>query len=200
MLKIVDLRTNLFGPISISVEAGECIAVLGPSGSGKSLFLRAVVDLDPNEGQVSLGADRREGMPANLWRKLVSLVPAESGWWSEHVADHFTRSRDLTAMLASIGLPDALDWQVSRLSSGEKHRLSIVRALCLSPKALLLDEPTAALDDAATESVEALIQAQCRQGVAVILVTHDHAQAERLATSRFLMSRGALQLDGGLTA
>ena len=196
MLKIIDLRTNLFGPISISIEAGGCIAILGPSGSGKSLFLRAVVDLDLNEGQVSLGGDRRESMPANLWRRLVGLVPAESGWWSERVADHFTPSNDLTAMLASIGLPDALDWEVSRLSSGERHRLAIVRALCLSPKALLLDEPTAALDEVATEAVEALIRTQCRQGVAVILVTHDHAQAERLATSRYLMKRGALQLDG----
>lgn len=147
MLKIVDLATNLFGPISISIEAGECIAILGPSGSGKSLFLRAVVDLDLNNGQVSLGGDRREGMPANLWGRLVGLVPAESGWWSERVADHFTPSNDLTAMLTSIGLPDALDWQVSRLSSGERHRLAIVHALCLSPKALLLDEPTAALDE-----------------------------------------------------
>ncbi len=199
MLKIVDLQTPLFGPISLSVEAGACVAIMGPSGSGKSRFLRALVDLDPNQGQASLGGRQRNLMPAYLWRRLVGLVPSESGWWAERVADHFEGGQDPAPMLQAVGLANALQWEVSRLSSGERHRLAIVRALCLSPEALLLDEPTAALDDAATATVEALIRAQCAQGVPVILVTHDHGQAERLASRRFRMADGQLHAEGGVS-
>ena len=193
MLDIIDLRTPLVGPISLSLAAGECVAVLGPSGAGKSLFLRAVVDLDPNEGVVRLGGRDRDLMPAHEWRRLVALVPSESGWWSDRVADHFAPEHDPAPLLAAVGLPDALGWSVSRLSSGERHRLAIARALALAPAAILLDEPTAALDDAATARIEDLIRARCAAGVPVLLVTHDRAQARRLAARRFAMTRGALR-------
>lgn len=192
MLKISELNTGLVGPVTLSVDAGACVAILGPSGSGKSLLLRAIADLDPNEGAVSAGGRNRAEMPAPEWRRLVGLVPAESGWWADRVGDHFNPDFDFSELLEAVGLPGALDWDVGRLSTGERHRLAIVRALGAAPRALLLDEPTAALDEAATGQVERLIRAQCAAGVPVLMVTHDRAQAARLAGRAFRMERGRL--------
>lgn len=192
MLEIGDLRTSLLGPVSLTVAAGECVAVMGPSGAGKSLFLRAVVDLDPNEGRVRLDGEDRDLMLAHRWRRRVAMVPAESGWWSERVADHFEPGCEAPGLLEALGLPEALDWEVERLSSGERQRLALARALALRPAALLLDEPTAALDAAATARVEAVIGGELARGVPVLLVTHDRAQADRLASRRFTMEKGLI--------
>ncbi|MGI9503289.1 MAG: ABC transporter ATP-binding protein [Geminicoccaceae bacterium] len=200
MLEIVNLRTQLLGPVSLAVGAGECVAILGPSGSGKSLFLRAVVDLDPNQGCVKLEDRRRDDMPADQWRRLVAMVPAESGWWSEQVADHFAPNSDANSLLDAVGLPDAMGWEVSRLSSGERQRLAIARALSARPSAILLDEPTAMLDQVATKMVEDLVRSERERGVPIVIVTHDQKQAERLAARRFAMRHGQLQLEPGVAA
>lgn len=192
MLTISEISTRLLDPISLSVGDGECVAVVGPSGAGKSLLLRAIADLDPNEGAVSIGGRDRDRMPAPEWRRLVGLVPAESGWWADRVGEHFNPAFDFSALLDAVGLPGAADWDVGRLSSGERHRLAIVRALGETPQALLLDEPTAALDEEATTRVERLIRAQCAEGVPVLMVTHDKAQAARLCHRVFRMDSGRL--------
>jgi len=193
LLKISGLGSDLIGPIDLEVATGTCIAVRGPSGSGKSLFLRAVADLDPNDGVVVLDDEDRGAMLAYEWRRHVALVPAESGWWGDLVAEHFTSGNDPGAFLEAVGLVEALDWQVARLSTGERQRLAIARALCNRPRVLLLDEPTAALDQAATGVVEDLIAAQCRAGVSVVMITHDPAQAARLASRTYLMDAGRLR-------
>jgi ABC-type multidrug transport system ATPase subunit len=192
LLEIDNLRTPLFGPVSFSVGKGECVSIQGPSGAGKSLLLRAIVDLDPNEGDVRLGDVRRNLIPANEWRRSVAMVPVESGWWSDRVADHFEPGCDPLPMLEAVGLPGALEWDVSRLSSGERQRLAIVRALCARPSAILLDEPTASLDDEATSRVEELLLEQCANGVAIIIVTHDKRQPARLSARPFIMKSGQL--------
>ena len=68
MLQITDLSTNLFGPVTLSIKPSECVAILGASGSGKSLLLRAIADLDPNVGDVSLLWQNRNQLEANIWR------------------------------------------------------------------------------------------------------------------------------------
>lgn len=196
MLEVVELKTPLIGPVSLSAEGGECVAILGPSGSGKSLFLRAVVDLDPNEGAARLGGHHREQIPAPEWRRRVAMVPSESGWWADRVADHFEDRQTARQLLDTLGLPDALNWEVGRLSTGEKQRAALARALCNKPEALLLDEPTAALDLEATRRVEVLIREQCNAGIAVVLVTHDRDQAMRLASRHFVMARGIFKSAG----
>lgn len=169
---------------------GECAAIQGPSGSGKSLLLRAIADLDPNEGHVQLDDLERAQMPAFEWRRNAGLVPAESGWWSDRVEDHFKNPGGALQIISALGLQDSLGWNISRLSTGERQRLALARALCLKPKALLLDEPTASLDETSTELVENILQEQLGKGVALVLVTHDPAQAERLAQQQFTMSHG----------
>lgn len=196
MLTIKDLQTPLVGPVSLTVRSGECCSIMGPSGSGKSLLLRAIADLDPNEGEVFLNDQSRNQMPAPQWRNRVALVPAESGWWADSVADHFDPKHDVSDLLTAVGLPDALDWNVSRLSSGERHRLAITRALACKPAVILLDEPTATLDGAATAQVETLIKVQCANGVAVLIVTHDSTQPGRVSARRFTLSDRQLHADG----
>jgi ABC-type multidrug transport system ATPase subunit len=192
LLEIIDLCTEQIGPISLDVSSSECVAIMGPSGSGKSLLLRAIVDLDPNNGSVRLNDQLRKKMPAHSWRKLVSLVPAETGWWADRVGDHFERQEELGALLEAVGMQDSLDWEVGRLSTGERHRLAIIRALQNRPRVLLLDEPTASLDTRMTAAVETLIKHQLAEGVCILLVTHDSSQAARLASRSFVMTDGQL--------
>jgi ABC-type multidrug transport system ATPase subunit len=192
-LRIEGLATGLIGPMSFDIAAGECVALMGPSGAGKSLLLRAIVDLDPSTGTVSIGDRVRSDMPASQWRKLVALVPAESGWWADRVGDHFSSRSGAKALIEGLGIGDSLEWEVSRLSTGERQRLAIARALCRRPEALLLDEPAASLDEQSTRRVEDLM-CDCRKmGMAVLLVTHDRQQAERMAKRVLRMSDGRME-------
>jgi len=193
MLSVRDLGSSVLGPVSLEVATGECVAVMGASGAGKSQLLRAIADLDPNDGNVSLNGITRNAMPAHAWRRQVALVPAESGWWADIVGEHFAAAPADMRLLEALGLAaETLGWTVARLSSGEKHRLAILRALSLRPKVLLLDEPTASLDETSTERLEAVLRQQSADGVPIVLVTHDAAQAERLAAHVITMAGGRI--------
>lgn len=194
LLKVRALTRLMIGPVSFGVGAGECVAITGPSGTGKSVLLRAIVDLDPNDGQVQAGDMIRADVPAPDWRKVVAMLPAESGWWLDHVAPHFQTPDKIRGQLPLVGLPEtAMDWEVARLSTGEKHRLALLRCLEGKPKVLLLDEPTAALDHDTTLQIEALLKQQLDHGTAILIVTHDGAQAKRLAHRILRLEDGQLQ-------
>ena len=218
MLEIKSVKSKMVGPLSLSVKKGQCVAILGKSGSGKSLFLRAIADLDPNEGEIFLNGEDRAKISACEWRRKLMLVPAQSGWWADTVGEHFgetakgacdaSKTYDasktngacktngasiIASLLASLDLPPkALSWQVSRLSTGERQRLALARAFALQPLGLMLDEPTAALDPDATARVEALIKQQLALGVCVILITHDAKQAARLADVAYMLANNQL--------
>ncbi|POF28070.1 ABC transporter ATP-binding protein [Roseibium marinum] len=192
MLTIEKLRTPLVGPVDLALEKGSFTAISGPSGAGKSLLLRAIADLDRSSGFVALEGTEREKMPAPDWRRQVAYVPAESGWWADDVRDHFAEAPDLGGRLEAVGLKDALSWQVSRLSTGERQRLALIRALQLGPKVLLLDEPTSALDPPAVARVEILMKDCTAKGCAILLVTHDPGQPERLGARHLYMENGRL--------
>jgi ABC-type multidrug transport system ATPase subunit len=193
MLSVRDLKADIFGPVDLDVSPGACIAVRGPSGAGKSVLLRAIVDLDPNDGDVYWNGRSRNRMPSPEWRRIVGLIPAETGWWADRVASHFQPQGAAEGLLQAVGLPgEAMEWEVARLSTGERHRLGLVRAIAQKPEVILLDEPTASLDGEATALVEQLLKQQLAAGVAMILVTHDPAQAERLASQTATMEKGVL--------
>lgn len=171
------------------------MAVTGPSGAGKSLLLRAIADLDPNDGEVSLAGQDRRRMPAPRWRREVMLVPAEPGWWEVQVLAHF-RTPPAPALLERLGFRDeTLDWAVDRLSTGERQRLALARALAESPRMLLLDEPTSALDEHSKLAVEALLREHLAGGGGILMTTHERAQIARLHAREVRVDAGRVLLD-----
>ena len=193
ILDIQDLRFQQRGPYAFTVGHGECVGLTGPSGSGKTLLLRAIVDLDPHEGRVRLDTTWCHQTAAPDWRRLVGMLPAESCWWFDRVAEHFHAFDKLDPQqLALLNFtPDVGQWEISRLSSGEKQRLALLRLLENQPHALLLDEPTASLDQENSERVEALLTKYQQQHQAPVLwVSHDPEQLARLANRQFFMESG----------
>ncbi len=194
-LTVNQLRSAFAGPFELRLATGSCAAITGPSGSGKSLFLRMIADLDPNEGKVWLNEHERASMPAPDWRKHVTYVSAESGWWADHVIDHFPLQArgELAVLAARLGLrADRLDAPVAQLSTGEKQRLSVIRALLPNPPVLLLDEPTGPLDEVSVTQVEALLREKMAGGTSIVMVTHDPTQAARLGARHYRMMAGRM--------
>jgi len=182
VLKVVSLKVLSLILRDFELSRGEAVAVSGASGAGKSLILRATADLIPNLGEVTLAGRSREAMSGPEWRRQVMYVAAMPGWWEERVEDHFndiSRARELALELL---LPaDIFASPVAQLSTGEQQRLVLIRALEQSPAVLLLDEPTSGLDGEATAKVEARLKLFMHEGGALLFVTHDMAQAKRLA-------------------
>lgn len=195
MLSVRNLKRLSIGPVDLDLSPGEVVALVGPSGTGKSLLLRAIADLDPNEAEAALDGQPRDAMAAPEWRRQVMYVPAHSGWWADLVEPHFEgamRER-VVELLQRLGLEStALGWQVANLSTGERQRLSLVRALALNPKVLLLDEPTSGLDADNANRAEALIRRSAADGSGVLFVTHDAGQAARLGDRVLRLKDGQL--------
>ena len=191
------LIKNLFfqktGPINLKVNPEECITISGSSGSGKSLFLRAVTDMDHHTGLIYLDGIESMEMPAHQWRKKIGLLPAESYWWFDTVGQHFMFSK-VDNFLESLGFDkNVLEWKINRMSSGERQRLAIARLLANNPKALLLDEPTANLDNENILRVETIIQKyQTDNHLPIIWVSHDKAQIQRISSRHFVMKNNRL--------
>ncbi|WP_370162772.1 ABC transporter ATP-binding protein [Limimaricola soesokkakensis] len=188
MLSVRHLVTAAGAVPDFDLEAGMCLAVTGPSGAGKSLMLRAVADLDLAEGEVSLNRRDRDSFAPPDWRRQVCYLAAEAAFWRPTLGDHFSM-RPAAATLAAVGLrPDRLDAPILHLSTGERQRGALLRALAREPLVLLLDEPTGSLDEVATFQVEAVLKDFLRRGGAIALVTHDEEQASRLGTRRLRFS------------
>ncbi len=184
-LVIKALSIGELKDVDLTISPGEIVCLSGESGSGKSRLLRAIADLEVHQGQVCLGERARESMTAHDWRRWVMLVPAESQWWGDTVGEHVChiKEEDLEALGFSRAV---LGWQVSRLSSGEKQRLAAIRALSCQPKALLLDEPTANLDDDNTAKFEAWVLKKAQeQQMPILWVAHDEAQIQRVGHRHF---------------
>jgi putative ABC transport system ATP-binding protein len=176
--------------VSVTIRGGAT-ALLGPSGSGKSSLLRLLNRLaDPDTGTIRFeGRDVRELDVLDLRRRAV-LVPqlpaplpgsvADNVRYGPSLCDHGV---DVEPCLARAGLDRAYaDREASELSVGEQQRVMLARALALEPDALLLDEPTSALDETARDGVERTLAELAQTGVAMVLVTHDRGQAERIAS------------------
>ena len=194
LLSAAGLINGPLGPVDISVDAGECVAVQGPSGSGKTLLLRALADLDPSAGDVRLEGVSRAAIPGPEWRRRVGHVPAEPGWWSDDPVAHLEDVDAAMVELSRLGLDGAvLRRPVAQLSTGERQRLALIRALQRNPRVLLLDEPTAALDPEATHTVERLIAERQAAGTGVLWVTHDRPQVARVASRIVSLRAGRVE-------
>ena len=202
-LEIQNLSFQNRGPYSFRIKAGECVGLRGASGAGKSLLLRAIADLDPRTGSMQLGDIKADAVAAPSWRRAVGLLPAESGWWLDQVGDHFTDFDTVDVnLLAAVGFDRSVqNWQISRLSTGEKQRLAIVRLLHQQPQCLLLDEPTASLDQALVTRVEDLLTTYGRiHNAPMLWVSHDPAQLARVSQHCLFMASDGLLIDEKVTA
>lgn len=194
LLRVDQLCRPGLDPVCFALAPGECVVVQGASGAGKSLLLRAIADLDPNHGRVSLDGNDRMSMTAPAWRALVGYLPAEPGWWADRVAEHFLDWPANEALARRLNLPDGIGvGLVAHLSTGERQRLALLRALERQPRVLLLDEPTAALDARATAAVEAVLAERRAGGLALLWVSHDVEQAERLGGRRLVVDHGRVR-------
>lgn len=187
----------------LTLDAGQILGLVGPSGSGKSLLLRAIARLDPWHASVCrMAGDTDDDTQAPAWRAAVSYVPPTPQLWGRRLVEDFDRVAGLRVhrgraprweraeeLLAALGLPGALERDPISLSTGERQRAALARALWLGPSVLLLDEPTAALDTAAADRVEELLTTWVREpapdGVArgVIWAGHDVPRLERIASA-----------------
>jgi ABC-type iron transport system FetAB ATPase subunit len=191
-LQINALRFHNLGPIDLTIQTNECIVISGPSGAGKTLFLRAIADLDPHSGQLFLDNKASAHFTPTEWRKNIGLLPATSEWWYETVGEHFTFTEP--SWFAKLGFDlSILKRQIAGLSTGERQRLALLRLLTNKPAVLLLDEATANLDNDNTERMEELIQTYSQQqAAAIIWVSHNKQQIARIAHQHFILNNGTL--------
>ncbi|WP_345736717.1 ABC transporter ATP-binding protein [Prosthecobacter algae] len=187
--------------VSLSITAGESVAIVGPSGCGKSTLLNILGTLDvPDQGDYTFDSTSIAGCtPAQLAAlrsekigfifQLHHLMPQCTVL--ENVLlptlalkakpDAATLQQRAEALLKAVGLQDRLGWKPAQLSGGERQRVAVVRALINQPKLILADEPTGALDEKNAESLTSLLlELQQTTGTTLVMVTHHPAQAERM--------------------
>lgn len=195
MLRIDALKVDPLPPLSFSVANGECLAIEGPSGSGKTRLLRAIADLHPAAGHVFLNGAERHEIPAPEWRKRVRYASSEPAWWTATARQAFdlaekTTQAKLDRLLTAVALTTkSLDAPLSELSTGERQRLALARAIIDEPSVLLLDEPATGLDPQTAALVEELIRFQLLAGRSVVFASHDQAQIKRLADARLQLAK-----------
>ena len=194
--------------ISLEVRHGELLGVVGPSGSGKSSFLRLLNRLDePTAGTVFLeGQDYRQLPPREL-RRRVGMVTQRPFLFPGNVAANLRfgplqrgetlSDNEVSELLERVGLPGFAARDVINLSGGEQQRVSLARALANRPEVLLLDEPTSALDEEAKLGIEDLISNLVREtALTCVLVTHDRDQARRMCDRVAILETGHLIQTG----
>ena len=170
-----DLSIPGLSPLSFEVPPASVLAISGPSGSGKTRLLRALADLDPHAGQLSWSGRPSETVPAPEWRRQVGLLPAEPRFWHRTVGAHFPEGAESVGEeFASLRLdPETRNADPMLLSTGERSRLALLRLLLRSPEVLLLDEPTANLDQDNRALVVGRIDRYRREhGAPVLWVSH----------------------------
>lgn len=195
---------RLLDGVSLRLDAGEIASLEGASGSGKTTLLRALSTLLPiDAGRILLEGEDAATLPPTLYRRRVALVPQQPPMLEGSVADNIAIGPGLRgdvlheaaigALLDRVGLPAGFGARAARdLSGGERQRVALARALANAPVALLLDEPTAALDPVAATLVLELVRALAGEGLAVAVVTHVEAHARHLGGARYRCAAGRL--------
>ena len=196
--------------IDLTIHKGDVVCIVGPSGCGKSTFLRCLTRLEePDGGTVTLDGQEvtekdidairaRMGMvfqhfnlfPHLTVKRNITLAPVKLGRMSQAAAD--ARAMEL---LERIGLADKADAYPNMLSGGQKQRIAIVRALAMDPEVLLFDEPTSALDPEMVGEVLELMKELARDGMTMLVVTHEMGFAREVSNRVIFIDEGLVQED-----
>jgi tungstate transport system ATP-binding protein len=200
VLEDVRLRRSdvtILDGISLTIAPGKPTVLIGPNGSGKTTSLRVMMGLlRPTGGRVTWG--ERENAPPSR-RAIVFQRPTMLRRSAGANVAYALGSKDpgrISELLALVGLAGLERRPARRLSGGEQQRLALARALARDPELLLLDEPAASLDPAATKAIEDIVRAVAARGVKVVMSTHDLGQARRLAGDIILLHRGQIVETG----
>ncbi len=195
--------TTILDRLSLAIAPGAPTLIVGPNGAGKTSLLRLCMGLaTPSAGRISWGGrtDSKPARRAILFQRPVMLrrtVAANVGYALARVgAPRSQRMPRVAALLDRVGLADLAQRPARRLSGGEQQRLALARALARDPEILLLDEPTANLDPAATRSVEEIVLMAAQSGIKIVMASHDLGQVRRLAGDVVFLVRGALCEQG----
>lgn len=196
--------TRLIDGMSLGLEAGPRTIIMGPNGAGKSLLLRLMHGLiEPTGGSISWAG--KAPHQARREQAMVFQRPVLLRRSARANLDYALRMRRLPRgeraeralrVLERTGLSGLAERQARVLSFGEQQRLALARAWALEPQVLLLDEPTASLDPAATRRIEGTIEAIAESGTKIIMTTHDLGQAKRLADDVVFIHRGRIVEHG----
>ncbi len=202
----VSLRagaTTILDSVSLSIRPGAPTLIVGPNGAGKTSLLRLCMGLDaPSSGRVSWGgrADRSMARRAILFQRPVMLRRTAAANVAYALAQagvpRKLRTERVATLLERVGLSDLAQRPARLLSGGEQQRLALARALARDPEILLLDEPTANLDPAATRGVEEIVLNAAQSGIKIVMASHDLGQVRRLAGEVIFLVRGAVCEQG----
>ena len=209
-------RNEVLKGIDLTVQKGEVVAILGPSGSGKTTLLRCINYLErPGDGQIEIGDLRVQCQHAskkeihrlrsksamvfqqyNLFRHKTALENVMEGLVVVRKVPKDEARRRSVELLEKVGLGDKLDAYPSQLSGGQQQRVGIARALAASPEVILFDEPTSALDPELVGEVLAVIRKIAKEGITMIVVTHEMGFAQDVASRVVFMDQGAVVEEG----
>jgi ABC-type polar amino acid transport system ATPase subunit len=218
MIRVEDIEKR-FGAlhvlkgISLEVQKGEVLVIIGPSGSGKSTLLRCInLLIEPDSGRVFLDGtqvNRRDIRPEwvreqvgmvfqsfNLFAHLTALQNVTLGPTRVRGTDAETANAEGRKLLDRVGLADKSDAYPAQLSGGQQQRVAIARALAMNPKAMLFDEPTSALDPEYIREVLDVMAALARDGMTMIVVTHEMGFASSVAKRILFMDAGRIIEEG----
>lgn len=218
MIKVRNLQksfgdNHVLNGIDVDIRKGECVCVIGPSGSGKSTFLRCLNLLEkPEEGEIyingqdimdpKLNVDKyRENLgmvfqhfnlfPNMTVKQNIALAPVRLKKWTKEEAD--TKAIEL---LRRVGLERKADTYPNKLSGGQKQRVAIARALAMNPEVMLFDEPTSALDPEMVGEVLDVMKSLVKEGMTMVVVTHEMGFAREVANRVFFMDGGGILEEG----
>ena len=188
--------------VSFEIQAGEMVAIRGPSGSGKSTLMHIIGCLDtPDSGHYVLGGEDVSRLGKDRLAEIrnqsigfvfqtFNLLPRMTALENVELPIHYAGRKDARenaeAALKIVGLGDRMEHEPNQLSGGQRQRVAIARAIVTSPKILLADEPTGALDSKTGEEILALFKSLNEQGRTIIIVTHDAAIARHCKREIFL--------------
>lgn len=217
MIRIENLykkfgKLEVLNGIDINVEKGEIIAIIGPSGSGKSTFLRCINRLEePSEGKIFIDGENILSKETNINKirekvgmvfqhfnlfphknviKNITLAPIKIKNYSVELAE-----KKADKLLSKVGLLDKKYAFPNQLSGGQKQRIAIARALAMEPEVMLFDEPTSALDPEMIKEVLDVMIELAREGMTMLIVTHEMGFAKNVATRILFMNDGKILED-----